>query len=250
MATQTVNALIQGGKASAAPPIGSSLGPLGVNIGRVVQEINKKTEAFKGMSVPVKIKVDMDTKDFEVEVGTPPTSQLIINEAGIKKGSGNPFQDKVADLKIEQVIKISKMKDDALSGKTPKEKVKEVIGTCNSMGVMVEGVAAKDAIQYVNQGKFDKKIECGKTELSADELKELEEEKKKLAEEMEQRRVEFEAKAKEIISEMQGKTRSEIKSRMIEEKIPEPIFSPLLPEEEKKEAGEKEAKAEEKKEGK
>jgi len=229
MAIQTVDALIQGGKASAAPPIGSSLGPLGVNIGQVVTEINRKTDAFKGMQVPIKIKVNMDDKTFEVEVGTPPTSQLIIKEAGIAKGSGNPLQDKVADLKIEQIIKISMMKQDSLSGKTTKEKVKEVIGTCNSMGVLVEGVSGKDAILLVNQGKFDAQIKSGKTELSAAELKELEEEKKRLAEEIEKRRTEFETKAKAIAAEMEGKTRNEIKAKMIEAKIPEAIYDPLLP---------------------
>ncbi len=229
MATQTVEALIQGGEATAAPPVGSSLGPLGVNIGQVVAEINKKTASFKGMQVPIKVKVDTDTKEFSIEVGTPPASALIKKEAGIEKGSGNPLMDKVADLRIENIIKIAKMKEDNLLGKTLKEKVKEIIGTCNSMGVMVEKVAAKDAIQLVNEGKFDKKIKEEKTELSAEELKELEEEKKKLAEEIEQRREEFTAKAKEIIAQFEGKERGFIKGKLTEAKIPAKIIEELLP---------------------
>ena len=90
------------------------------------------------MQVPVKIEVDDKTKEYEISVGTPPTSQLIKKEAGIEKGSGNPKADKVADLKIEQIIKICKMKEDDLSGSTLKMMVKEVIGTCNSMGILVE----------------------------------------------------------------------------------------------------------------
>lgn len=230
MPTKTVEALIEGGKASAGPPIGSSLGPLGVNIGQVVAEINKKTEGFKGMQVPVKIEVDMDTKGFEISIGTPPASALIKKEAGIEKGAGNPLQDKVADLKIEQVIKIAKMKEDSMLGKTTKEKVKEIIGTCNSMGILVEGLDAKEAIKAVDEGKFEKKIKEEKTELTAEELKELEEEKKKLAEDMEKRREEFIKTAKEIIASMEGKEKGEIKAKLREAKIPSAIIKELMPE--------------------
>jgi len=182
MATETVEVLIEGGKATAAPPLGPAMGPLGVNIGEIVENINKKTSAFKGMQVPVKVIVNTDTKEYEIEIGTPPASSLIKKEAGVEKGAANPKIDKVADLKIEQIIKIAKMKETSLLGKTLKEKVKEIIGTCNSMGILVEGVPAFEAIVLVNEGKFDKEIKEEKTELSAEELKELEEGKKKLAE--------------------------------------------------------------------
>lgn len=229
MPTQTVEALIQGGEATAAPPIGSSLGPLGVNIGQVVSEINKKTASFKGMQVPVKVKVDTSTKEFSISVGTPPASALIKKEAGIEKGSANPLIDKVADLRIENIIKIAKMKESSLLGKTLKERVKEIIGTCNSMGIMVENVSAKDAIQLVNEGKFDEEIKTEKTELTAEELRELEEEKKKLAEEIERRREEFIKLAKEIIAQNEGKARGFIKGKLTEAKIPAKIIDELLP---------------------
>lgn len=232
MTTEKVEALIEGGKASAAPPLGPALGPFGINIGQVVSDINKKTEAYKGMQVPVKVFIDTDTKEYNIEIGTPPASALVLKETGIEKGSGNPLQDKVADLKIEQIIKIAKMKEDALLGKTLKEKIKEIIGTCNSMGILVEGVSGKEATQLVNEGKFDKEIREEKTELSTEELKELEEEKKKLAEEMEQRREEFIATAKEIIGGMAGKERGIIKGKLSEEGIPIAIIKELLPEEE------------------
>ncbi len=86
MAKETVEALVEGGKATAAPPLGPALGPKGVNIGQVVAEINKKTESFKGMQVPVKVIIDPDTKEFEITVGTPPASSLIKKETGIEKG--------------------------------------------------------------------------------------------------------------------------------------------------------------------
>lgn len=229
MAKQTVEALVEGGKATAAPPLGPALGPLGVNIGQVISEINKKTAAFKGMQVPVKIIVDTSTKQFEVTVGTPPASALIKKEAGIEKGSSNPLLDKVADVRIEQIIKIAKMKEGALLGKTLKEKVKEITGTCNSMGILVHGKPAKDAIKDINSGRFDSEIAAEKTELTAEELRILEEERKKLAEEAVKRREEFLAKAKAIIAEMAGKERGIIKARMVQEGIPAVIISEVLP---------------------
>jgi large subunit ribosomal protein L11 len=235
MGKQVVESLIEGGKATAAPPLGPALGPLGINIGQVVAKINQVTASFKGMQVPVKVIVNTDTKEFEVEVGTPPASALIKKEAGVEKGASNPKTDKVADLRIEQIIKIAKMKEATLTGKSPKEKVKEIIGTCNSIGVLVEGVTAKEAIALVNQGKFDKKIAAGKTELTAEELKELEEEKKRLAEEMKERRAEFEATAKAIIAGMVGKGKGEIKAKLAEAMIPDEIVKQLMP----SEAGEK-----------
>ena len=229
MAKQTVEALVEGGKASAAPPLGPALGPLGVNIGQVINDINKKTVNFKGMQVPIKVEVDPETKEYDIKVGTPPASALIKKEAGIEKGSGNPLQDKVADLRIEQIIKIAKMKEDNLFGKTLKDRIKEIIGTCNSMGVMVEGVSGKEAIALVNQGKFDQEIKSEKTELSAEELKQLAEEKVKLAEEMKHRRAEFEALGKKTIEEMAGKEKNLIKKRMQELGIPDAITKQLLP---------------------
>ena len=229
MATQSVESIVPGGKATASPPLGPALGPLGVNIGQVVSEINKKTAAFNGIQVPIKVSVDTDTKDFEVEIGTPPASALIKSEAGIEKGSGSAITDKVADLKIEQIIKIAKMKEESLLGKTLKEKVKEVIGTCNSMGILVEGKQARQAVGAVAEGAFDKEIAEEKTELSAEELKELEAEKKKLAEEMEKRKVKYTATAKEIVDSMSGKSRSEVKSKLVEAGIPNAIINELLP---------------------
>ncbi len=237
MPTKTIEALIEGGKATAAPPLGPALGPLGLNIGQVISEINKKTAGLKGMQVPVKVAVDDSTKEFTISVGTPPCSSLVIKEAGVQKGSSNPKTDFVADLKIEQVIKIAKMKEDSMLGKTLKEKVKEVVGTCRSMGILVEGKPASDAIKEINSGAFDKEIKEEKTEISAQEMKELEEEKKKLAKEAEERREEFVSKGKEIIAHMQGKERGAIKTKMVEAGIPVIIIDELLPVEEKAEAG-------------
>ena len=73
MATEKVEVLIEGGKATAAPPLGPALGPMGVNIGEVVAQINTKTQDFKGMQVPVTVAINTDSKEFTISVGTPPT---------------------------------------------------------------------------------------------------------------------------------------------------------------------------------
>ncbi|MBU0457133.1 MAG: 50S ribosomal protein L11 [Nanoarchaeota archaeon] len=237
MAKQTVETLIEGGKATAAPPLGPALGPTGVNIGQVVTEINKKTADLKGMQVPVKVTIDSDTKEFSIEIGTPPAAALIKKEAGIQKGSGNPLTDKVADLKIEQLIKIAKTKEDSLLGSDLKAKVKEIVGTCQSMGILVEGMPISEAIKEINAGRFDEKILSGKTELSEEEKKELEEEKKRLKEDIEKRRAEFEAKGKDILKKYE-KEPKKARKEMAEAGIPMQIIDELAPEE-KKEGGKK-----------
>ena len=235
MAKQTVETLVEGGKATAAPPLGPALGPTGVNIGLVIAEINKKTAELKGMQVPIKVMVDTVSKEFSIEVGTPPAAALIKKEAGIEKGSSNPLTDKVADLVIEQIIKIAKIKEDDLLGNDLKRKMKEIIGTCNSMGILVEGMPARDALRAIEAGKFDAEIKSGKTELSEAEKKHLAEEKQRLQEEIEKRRVEFEAKAKQIMKEMEGQEKKKIRNAMLEAGIPLKIVDENVPPEKKAE---------------
>lgn len=233
MGRQVVEALIEGGKASAAPPLGPALGPTGINIGLVITEINKKTADMKGMQVPVKVVIETTTKEFSIEVGTPPAAALIKKEAGIEKGASNPLTEKVADLLIEQIIKVAKIKEDNLLGKDLKMKVKEVIGTCQSMGILVEGMNAQDALRAIDAGQFDQKIKLGRTELTAEEKAKLEEEKQRLHEEMEKRRAEFEAKAKTMLKEMEGKENKKIRTAMLDAGIPIKIVDELAPAEKK-----------------
>ncbi|VVB81701.1 50S ribosomal protein L11 [uncultured archaeon] len=228
MPKQTVDAMVEGGKASAAPPLGPALGPLGVNIGQIISEINKKTADFKGVQVPVKIVVD-EQKNVSISVGTPPASALIKQEAHIEKGSGNPETELIADVKIEQIIKIAKMKTDNLSGKDMFARVKEIAGTCNSMGVMIEGKRAVETIADINKGMFTEEIRAEKTELSAAELKELEEKKLKLAADIEKRKAALTAAAKQIIESMAGQPRGAIKAKLVEAKIPTVLIDELLP---------------------
>jgi len=154
-----VEALVAGGKASAGPPLGPALGPLGVNVAEVVARINEATRDLNGMQVPVKIKVRSRT-DYDVEVGTPPTSALILKEVGAEKGAGD--KSVVGNLTIGQVVDIAAIKRRGLLSKTLKSAAREVIGTAGSLGVTVEGMPSKDAQKAVLEGKFDEVLEEAK----------------------------------------------------------------------------------------
>ena len=123
----TVEALVDGGRASAGPPLGPALGPKGVNIGQVIAKINEKTKAFEGMKVPVKVLIN-DDKTFDIKVGTPPMSALIKGELGVESGAHNAKTEKVGNLTLEQAKKIATMKQDDLLGADLKAKVLEVAG--------------------------------------------------------------------------------------------------------------------------
>lgn len=155
---ETIEALVEGGKATAGPPLGPALGPMGVNIMQVINTINEKTKEFKGMKVPVKVIIDTKTKEFEIEVGTPPAASLILNELGIEKGSGSPSTHKIGNLSIDQAIKVAKMKYDNLLGTEIKQKTKEIIGTCITIGVNVEGKNPREIQKAIENGEYDSKF--------------------------------------------------------------------------------------------
>ena len=155
MAKEKVDVLIEGGKATAAPPLGPALGPLKVNIGQVVADINKKTGDFKGMKVPVKVIVDTESKEYEIEIGTPPASQLIKSELGISKGSGTPDKEHVADMTVDQIKKVARMKFDSLLAQDMSAAVREMAGTCYSLGITIDKKPARKFIADVKSGKYD-----------------------------------------------------------------------------------------------
>lgn len=151
----TLELLVDGGKATAGPPIGPALGPLGVNVVQIVKDINEKTKAFDGMKVPVKLVIDSKTKKCEITVGTPPTSALILKELKLEKGSGATSTNKVGDLKIAQVKRIAEMKKDSVLGKTLMDRMVEVSGTCVSMGVTIEGKDPREFQRGLMDGAYE-----------------------------------------------------------------------------------------------
>ena len=155
MAKSTVEILIEGGSATPGPPLGPAIGPFGINMMQVVEQINNKSADFEGMKVPVKIIIDSDTKDFEIEIGTPPTTALIMDELKIEKASEDPGLEKVADLSVEQALKIARMKFDSILSNDYKHGAKEVMGTCVSMGITVDGKDPREAQKSVDAGEYD-----------------------------------------------------------------------------------------------
>jgi large subunit ribosomal protein L11 len=149
-----VEVLVPGGRANPGPPLGPALGPLGVNIKTIVDEINKITAAYDGMQVPVKVIVE-DDKSFTLEVGTPPTASLILKELGVEKGAGNPGSETIGNLSMEQVVKIVEMKHTNLLSYTLKNRAKEIIGTCTTLGATIENMTPKEAQKAIDEGKFD-----------------------------------------------------------------------------------------------
>jgi len=152
---EVVEVLVSGGSANPGPPLGPALGPLGINIKQVVDAINAATKAYAGMQVPVKVKV-ADDKTFAVEVGTPPTSSLLLAELKAEKGSGTPNSAYVGNVTMDQVIKIARMKKPSTLATSLKAAAKEAVGTCGSMGITVDGKPAKQAMAAIEAGEYDK----------------------------------------------------------------------------------------------
>jgi large subunit ribosomal protein L11 len=146
MGESVINGLIEGGKATGGAPFGPALGPLGVNVTSIIDEINEKTKAFDGIKIPVKVIVDTTTKKFRVEVGTPTTSALILKELGIQKGA--KVKEEIAgNITLEQVKKIVKQKEMTMYGNNDVQRAKQVLGTCKSMNITCEGEDAREIIR-------------------------------------------------------------------------------------------------------
>ncbi len=163
MGKVTVEALVDGGKATAGPPIGNQLGPLKVNTMQIVKEINEKTKELAGMKVPVKIIVDTETKKYTINVGTPPISALIKKEISIEKGSGEAGKIRAGDLTMEQVKRIAKSK----FGTDDQPHLNQVIGSARSLGVTVgkgaitaEEMKAAEAERQRLKAEAEKKAEA------------------------------------------------------------------------------------------
>ena len=157
--TTTISTLVEGGAASAGPPLGPELGPLPADVGEVVQAINDKTEDFEGMEVPVDVEVDEETGDFTVEVGKPPAAALIKDVVGFETGSGEPNLNKVADMSFSQACRVARMKSTDLLGMDLRGCVKEVIGSAHSMGVTIDGKEAYEVQQEIDAGEYDEELE-------------------------------------------------------------------------------------------
>lgn len=156
---QKISTLVTGGEASAGPPLGPALGPMGVNIMQVISAINEKTKDFAGMKVPVTVSVYPDTKKWEIDIGIPSAAALILKEAGIQKGSGTSGTDWVGDIKMESVVKVAQTKLESSYASSLKSVAKTIIGTCIPLGIKIEGKTPKEITAEIDAGKWDQKFQ-------------------------------------------------------------------------------------------
>jgi large subunit ribosomal protein L11 len=170
-----IKLLTEGGNLAPNPGLSQKLGPLGLNMGEVIKKINEATNDFKGLKVPVELDIDASTKEIKVNVFSPPVSGLLKKELGIEKGSGIQNKAKVANASIEQIILVAKNKMPDMLSKDLKSALKTVVGTCVSLGVLIEGKNPKEIEQEIDEGKYDKEINAEKIETSPEKRKRLDE---------------------------------------------------------------------------
>lgn len=168
-----VNLLVEGGNMKPGPAIAQKLGPLGLNMGKIISDVNNATKNFAGIKVPVILDINTRTKEIKVEVSSPPASELLKKELTVEKGTGDSKKIKVANASIEQIIKVAETKK-ALE-KNLKSAVKTVLGSCVSLGILVESKEPKEVIKEVDKGNYDKEINHVSTVTSKEKLEKLKE---------------------------------------------------------------------------
>jgi len=193
MSKETIEMLVEGGNAKPGPTTAPKFSQFKINMGELFNKINQETKEYKGMNVPVKVIIDTDTKEYTIKVGVPPVSSLIKKELGLdkigssgsKKAAAQPEKGKekakekkeevkevkgeakevkgekkiVGNLTIEQCIKIAKMKQSGLLSKNLKNAVKEIVGSCVSMPITVDGKPPKQVLKEIDKGIYDSKIQ-------------------------------------------------------------------------------------------
>jgi len=243
-----IKLLVDGGEMKVAPAVAQKLGPLGINIGKIVEEVNAATQGFKGMRVPVILDVNPKTKEFTIKVETPPTAELLKKEFGLEKGSGEPAKIKVANAAIEQIIKVAKTKQECMLVNNLKKAVKNVLGSCLSLGILIESKDPKFISKRVDSGVYDDLIRKEVIEASEEKLKKLQEEfdviKEKQAEIL---KAEEEAKAAEEAKAEEAKAAEAAAVAEVKGEKPAPAPAEAKETKETKEAKEKLEKLKEEK---
>jgi large subunit ribosomal protein L11 len=168
-----IKLLVEGGNMTPGPAVAQQLGPMGINMGQVISYVNSATSEFKGVTLPVHLTVDPETKEVSIKVLSPPTSELIKKELGIEKASGARLKQRVGNFAIEQVISVAKSKHDAMLSNDFLATVKSVLGTCQALGVLVENSEVAKILEEIEEGKYKEEIESKKTEVDQEKRKEL-----------------------------------------------------------------------------
>ncbi|MAG38357.1 50S ribosomal protein L11 [Candidatus Pacearchaeota archaeon] len=187
-----VKLLVDGGKMAPGPAVAQQLGPMGINLGKVIEDVNEATKSFSGTKVPVELDVDPKTKSYEIQVFSPPVAELIKKSLSLEKGSGEAGKYKVGNASIESLIGIAKTKSPDLLAKDLKAALKLIVGTCVSLGILIDNKDPKEIQSEIDSGNYDTEIKEEKTEPSPEKKLKLEkffkvrkaqQEKQKVAEE-------------------------------------------------------------------
>ena len=169
-----VKLIVEGGKMQPGPAVAQQLGPMGINLGKVIGDVNEATKGFAGMKVPVELDVDGKTKKYTINVSSPPMAELIKKELKLEKGSGEPNNFKVGNIAFEELIGIAKTKMPGLLAKNLKAAVKLAVGSCVSMGVLIDNKEPKEIEIEIDAGKYDKEIKGEITKVSEEKKAKLE----------------------------------------------------------------------------
>lgn len=168
-----IKLLVEGGKMAPGPAVAQQLGPMGINMGQVISDVNAATSEFKGITVPVHLTVDATTKEVTIKVLSPPTSELLKKELKIEKASGARLKQQVGNMAIEQVISVSKAKHDSMLSREFISTVKSVIGTCQALGILIESKTPMEVLDEISEGKYADEISSKKTEVDPEKKSEL-----------------------------------------------------------------------------
>ena len=168
-----IKLMVEGGKMSPGPAVAQQLGPMGINMGKVISDVNEATKEFAGVTLPVHLTVNADTKEVSIKVMSPPTSELIKKELGVEKASGARLKQRSGNLAIEQVISVAKSKHDHMLSNEFISSVKSVVGTCQALGVLIENKESQEIMEEIVEGKYLEEINAQKTDVSPEKRKDL-----------------------------------------------------------------------------
>lgn len=170
-----IKLLVEGGEMKPGPSLSQQLGPIGIPLTQVIQKINDSTKEFKGLKVPVELNINPSTKQFEITVFSPPVSELLKKELGIQSCSGDQKNIKCANASIEQIISVAKIKQQNMLDKNLKSAVKSVLGTCVSLGILVENKDPREIQLDIDKGKYSLEISEERTKTPENKRKLLDE---------------------------------------------------------------------------
>ncbi len=211
-----IKILADGGDMKPGPALSQKLGPLGINMGEIISKVNESTKDMKGLKVPVEVDINPSTKEFDIRVFSPPVSELLKKEFGIEKGSGIQNRVQVANASIEQIISIAKTKMQNMLSKNLKAAVKSVVGTCVSLGILIENKSAAEIEKEIDAGKYDRQIQEEITETPEDKKAELKKYFDNLREEQEKM-----IKQEQAAKEAEAEKAEETEEKTSEENKPE-----------------------------